>query len=104
MRAVCCPPVDSAAKACPPTHPVFVILSLLLGVRHTTDPDPDHIIAVSTIVSRERSLPLERLAPLAGCICRGPAFRAFARSARTPGYPLARLRQPARAMIRSDAL
>jgi high-affinity nickel permease len=33
---------------------VILSLGLLLGVRHATD--PDHIIAVSTIVSRERSL------------------------------------------------
>jgi ABC-type nickel/cobalt efflux system permease component RcnA len=32
----------------------FLSLGFLLGVRHATD--PDHIIAVSTIVSRERSL------------------------------------------------
>ncbi len=34
----------------------LIVLSLgfLLGIRHATD--PDHIIAVSTIVSRERSL------------------------------------------------
>jgi hypothetical protein len=33
---------------------VILSLGLLLGIRHATD--PDHIIAVSTIVSRERSL------------------------------------------------
>src|SRR5215467_13489518 len=35
----------------------FLVISIgfLLGMRHATD--PDHVIAVSTIVSRERSIP-----------------------------------------------
>jgi high-affinity nickel-transport protein len=32
----------------------ILAIGLLLGIRHATD--PDHVIAVSTIVSRERSL------------------------------------------------
>ena len=33
---------------------VILLIGFLLGMRHATD--PDHIIAVSTIVSRERSI------------------------------------------------
>ena len=32
----------------------IVLIGFLLGMRHATD--PDHVIAVSTIVSRERSI------------------------------------------------
>lgn len=34
---------------------VILMIGFVLGVRHATD--PDHVIAVSTIVSRERSMP-----------------------------------------------
>ena len=37
----------------PITHLPIVLLGLLLGMRHATD--PDHVIAVTTIVSRQRS-------------------------------------------------
>src|SRR5437588_11664870 len=33
----------------------ILAIGFLLGMRHATD--PDHVIAVSTIVSRERSIP-----------------------------------------------
>ena len=32
----------------------IVLLGFLLGMRHATD--PDHVVAVTTIVSRERTL------------------------------------------------
>jgi hypothetical protein len=37
-----------------PTILVFTAIGLLLGMRHATD--PDHVIAVATIVSRERTM------------------------------------------------
>jgi len=37
----------------------IVGLGLILGMRHSTD--PDHVVAVSTIVTRERSIPLGTL-------------------------------------------
>jgi hypothetical protein len=37
-----------------PSLPAIILLGLFLGMRHATD--PDHVVAVTTIVSRERSL------------------------------------------------
>jgi hypothetical protein len=44
----------------------ILIIGFVLGMRHATD--PDHVIAVSTIVSRERSIPrAARIGILWGC-------------------------------------
>src|SRR3712207_2636422 len=38
----------------PDVLPITILLGFLLGLRHATD--PDHVVAVATIVSRERSV------------------------------------------------
>src|SRR5260370_8307970 len=50
---VCCQGLDSSAKTMN-SGLALLTIGLFLGMRHATD--PDHVIAVSTIVSRERSL------------------------------------------------
>ncbi len=45
---------DFLAQAKLPSFVGIVLVGLLLGMRHSTD--PDHVIAVSTIASRERSI------------------------------------------------
>jgi len=50
---VCCKGVDSSSKTMN-SGLALLGIGLFLGMRHATD--PDHVIAVSTIVSRERSL------------------------------------------------
>src|SRR5260370_5430474 len=50
---VCCQGLDSPAKTMN-SGLALLTIGLFLGMRHATD--PDHVIAVSTIVSRERSV------------------------------------------------
>src|SRR5260370_3633115 len=50
---VCCRGLDSSAKTMN-SGLALLTIGLFLGMRHATD--PDHVIAVSTIVSRERSI------------------------------------------------
>src|SRR5260370_19285872 len=50
---VCCQGLDSPAKTMN-SGLALLTIGLFLGMRHATD--PDHVIAVSTIVSRERSI------------------------------------------------